>query len=191
MHDIDIRIAIREKILADYYADSNSRVVEEMGIFQGVSRIDIAVIGDSLYGYEIKSENDTLYRLNHQLQYYRQVFDYLTFVVSVKHENSIKSVLPEWCGLIVVSEQAQPDSLLLTHKIKPERNPEINSLAIAQLLWKDELLCILNNIGIKKGLSNKSKRYLWQIAADNFSIKELSELVRQFLKKRTEWRTGK
>lgn len=188
MRDIDVRTALKEKILSRYYTDGSSRVVEEMGIFQGISRIDIAVINGSLYGYEIKSESDTLYRLDSQLKYYRQVFDYLTFVVGTKHEAPITGLLPDWCGLITATPQPKLGTLKLIQKKKAKKNPETNSFAIAQLLWKDELLQILNEKGIKKGLSNKSKRDLWALAAESFSTKELSYLTRQLLKQRTEWR---
>ncbi|MBL7719457.1 MAG: MmcB family DNA repair protein [Flavipsychrobacter sp.] len=190
MRDIDVRIALKSKTLSNFLSDKNALVIEEMGLFQGLSRIDIAVVNGSLYGYEIKSESDTLYRLDSQLRYYRQVFDYLTFVVGRKHVEPIKNLLPEWCGLIVATPQNKSDILHLKQVKRPKRNPEINSIAVAQLLWKDELLYLLNERGIKKGLSSKSKRDLWQLVADKYSVKELSAITRQLLKQRLDWRVA-
>lgn len=46
-------------------------VVEELGLFHGASRVDLAVVGRSLHGYEIKSDRDSLDRLEQQAADYR------------------------------------------------------------------------------------------------------------------------
>ena len=44
----------------------NSRVVDELELLRGVVRVDVAVISDTLHGYEIKSASDNLIRLPNQ-----------------------------------------------------------------------------------------------------------------------------
>lgn len=191
MRDIDVRMVLRERNLSRYLEDDTTLVVEEMGIFQGESRIDIAVINGSLLGYEIKSNSDNLKRLESQLTHYEQVFDFLTFVVGNRHSTPIVSMLPEWCGVIEVTDKKGDGQLTLKYIRKPKRNKNINALALAQLLWKDELLSLLNNKGITKGLSSKNKEFLWDAVAMAYSLKELSLTVREVLKSRPMWRVEK
>jgi hypothetical protein len=57
--DIDIRAALRAGELARHRDDDDTIIVEEMGIYQGDFRIDIAVVNGRMTGYEIKSDKDT------------------------------------------------------------------------------------------------------------------------------------
>lgn len=189
MRDIDVRNTLKETTLSHYYANENARVVEEMGIFQGDSRIDIAVINGSLWGYEIKSETDTLYRLDSQLRQYKEVFDFLTFVVGEKHQSELMERVPAWCGIIVAKSMAA-GQVSLKHVRKPIKNTNVSNRALAELLWKDELIQLLYKKGIKKGISSKSKNELMDITANAYTVTTLSRNVRQILKQREAWRVG-
>jgi hypothetical protein len=57
------------------------RIIEELGVVHGKSRIDIAVINGLMHGYEIKSDKDTLQRLPEQMNMYNSVFNKVTLVV--------------------------------------------------------------------------------------------------------------
>lgn len=185
MHDIDVRIVLKAAKLSHFYSDNNSLVVDEMGIFEGESRIDVAVINGSLYGYEIKSDSDTLYRLESQLGYYSQVFDYLTYVVGSRHKESAMDLIPVWCGIIIAT--GTDNGVTLKEIRKPKKNKGVQALAIAQLLWKDELIDLLYTKGIR-GLSGKKKNDLQNLLVENFSLKELSQVVRKKLRSRSGWR---
>jgi hypothetical protein len=67
MRDSDVRRAVKSWLAAEYAFDDDTRIVEEMGVWSGSVRIDIAIINGSLSGYELKSDRDTLDRLPHQL----------------------------------------------------------------------------------------------------------------------------
>ena len=75
MRDLDARTAIRRQLHAAHSADPDTRIVEEMGIWSGSVRIDIAVINGELSGFELKSDRDTLERLPNQADLYSRVFD--------------------------------------------------------------------------------------------------------------------
>lgn len=186
MRDIDVRLALRERKLQKFFLDGQSRVVEEFGIFQGESRIDVAVINGSLYGYEIKSENDTLYRLQSQLSQYSLVFDYLTFVIGSKHIESASNMLPEWCG--IMEAYVRNGQLQLKELRKSRKNQNVNSIALAQLLWKDEIIALINQKGVTRGIVSKPKKELWRLLSELYPLKELSKEVRQALKLRANWR---
>src|SRR5690242_7332263 len=70
MRDIDIREALRAEIARRHNGESNTLVVEELGLCQGIARVDLAVVNGSVNGYEIKSAHDTLSRLPAQSDVY-------------------------------------------------------------------------------------------------------------------------
>src|SRR5689334_15736416 len=85
MNDLDVRTALKEKLVHEHKGPPNSVMLEEMHIPLGGARIDIAVVNGSLHGYEIKSDRDTLARLVSQIGAYTAVFDHVTLVVSERH----------------------------------------------------------------------------------------------------------
>lgn len=94
MRDFDVRGAVRTWLRA-LYAD-DSRIVEEMGVWSGSVRIELAVINGELHGFELKSERDTLARLHDQAELYNQVFDRMTLVAANRHYNNAVSKIPNW-----------------------------------------------------------------------------------------------
>lgn len=75
MRDIDVRIAVRERLREEHLGDADTRIVEEMGVWHGSVRVDIAVINGEIAAYELKSARDTLQRLPGQACLYNEVFD--------------------------------------------------------------------------------------------------------------------
>lgn len=187
MRDIDIRNKIKETHLKKYYLDNDSKVVDELSICMGEARMDIAVINGHLHGYEIKSDLDTLNRLPSQISAYSKTFDYLTIVVGKKHLEDVMEKVPDSWGIMCASNNKKGQEIKLSIVRKPKKNSNVQSLSLAQLLWKDEIVDILMEKGIKKGLS-KPKPFLWNLLVQNFTTKELSKLVREKLKIRESWR---
>ena len=85
MRDHDIRAALRAKLSRDFAGDDNTCIVEEMGVWSGSVRIDMAVINGELSGFELKSDRDTLERLPFQADLYSRVFDRVSLVVGERH----------------------------------------------------------------------------------------------------------
>jgi hypothetical protein len=49
-------------------------VLEEMGVERGLNRIDVAVVGEGLTGFELKSDFDVADRLSTQIHAFNRVF---------------------------------------------------------------------------------------------------------------------
>jgi hypothetical protein len=97
--DAEIRLALRN-LLEEKYAGWGATVLrDEMGICAGLVRVDLAVIGDELSGYEIKSDQDSLVRLPGQVAAYSRVLDRATLVVTEKHLAKATALIPTWWGL--------------------------------------------------------------------------------------------
>src|SRR5438093_602201 len=100
MNDALIRERFHKQRLWRFHASPNTLVVDELGLKHGKCRADIAVINGHLAGYEIKSDEDSLDRLEEQVEVYSAVFDRATVVVGTKHVGSIRSVVPRWWGIV-------------------------------------------------------------------------------------------
>ena len=186
--EIDIRNALRQRLIRENqrHVHSEALILDELGLCQNEVRIDMAVINGSLHGFEIKSDQDTLKRLPEQAKIYSQIFDTVTIVAPARHLEKAHDLVPKWWGLIEV-KTGKANLVLPTIRCR-SRNPEVDPYALAQLLWRQEALNILEEHGLAKGSRSKSVKILWQKLADSFSLTQLNELVRITLKNRQDWR---
>lgn len=186
MLDRDIRAKLRASYLEKYYNDEKSKVVEELPLYYGSARIDIAVINGAFHGYEIKSDRDTLDRLPDQLAIYSQIFDYITVISGPKHVPQLEEFLPNFCGLMVVEKVGKEAKIEIA--TPPQLSNERNGYMVASLLWKDEAVSLLSSLGVSRGIKTKRKDQLWTILQEMLSIEELGEKVRFILRARQDWR---
>jgi hypothetical protein len=182
MRDSDVRRAVKDWLGAEYAHDPDSYIVEEMGVWSGTVRIDLAVINGSLSGYELKSDRDTLERLPHQSDIYGHVFDYLHLVVGKRHAEDAEKLLPPWWG-IKIAVMSGNGVALLPHREASE-NPTPNPYLIAELLSKEEAVAMLDEAGLAKGWRSKPIRLIHERLAAELPLGDLKDRVRVVLKKR-------
>lgn len=185
MKDIDVRKALRRELDHLHLGDDRTLIVEEMGIWSGSVRIDVAVVNGELHGFEIKSARDTLTRLPAQQELYSQVFDRVTLVVADRHIEKSSSIVPGWWG-IMVAKDVKGD-VALSHGRAAVPNPNINPLQIARLLWRQELCDILDRYQLLKGYRGAGIEKLSQRAAGELPLATLRHDVRETLKNRSTW----
>jgi hypothetical protein len=182
MRDSDVRRATKTWLAAEYAHDDATHMVEEMGVWSGSVRIDIAIINGHLSGYELKSDRDTLERLPHQVDLYGRVFDFLYLIVGERHAEKAEKLLPDWWGIkVAVNGPARVE--LFSHR-EPSPNPSPVPYLIAELLCKEEAVGVLKTFGIDKGWRSKQIRLIHERLANELSLDELKEQVRTALKKR-------
>lgn len=186
MRDKDVRSALHKRLLVDHATDLDSTLfVDELSLC-GEVRVDVAVVNASLSGFELKSASDTLRRLPAQVEVYSRVLDYCTIVVAENHLDRAMSVLPAWWGCIVVrwdGIEASLDELAV-----PALNSSIDGYSLAQLLWRDEAIEVLEELDAVRGYRTKPRKLLWQRLAQVAEIDILRPLVRNRLKARQSWR---
>lgn len=185
LKDIDIRKPLIEKI-AKSNKGHDYRIIPEMAICDGQSRVDIAVANGNLYGYEIKSDADTLDRLPLQQEFYNKTFDKVFIVVGTKYQSVIENYIPDWWGVYVASYNKN-QSIVFKQKRRGRKNQSICAESLLELLWKEEIEELLKIHGFR-GLSGKNRRILRQLAADNLSISVIRDYTRETLKQRKDWR---
>ena len=185
MRDGDIRHELDALLHQRHADDPDTLIRHEMGICGGKRRIDVALLNGEISGYEIKSDEDSLFRLLGQAAAYGQVFDRVTLVTTPRHLDKSTDLLPLWWG-IMVAQQEQGHVVLDTVR-EPGINAELDPFALSQLLWREEALEALKVRGMSGGLSKKARHYVWLALAQAVGIEELRDLVRERVKARPEW----
>lgn len=144
--------------------------------------MDVAVVGDRLRGYEIKSDSDTVKRLPNQAKYYNEAFDEMTLVVGEKLQHKATALIPEWWAVTVVSYAAGAASF---HDLRPgAANPVLKPLMLARYLWKAESLSILEKHGLVKGFRSARSYILQKRVASELPVDTLRQELLACLKAR-------
>jgi hypothetical protein len=189
MRDRDIRSALHAHLWAEHHDDRATLILDELGLCQGAVRADVAVINGSLAGFEIKSDRDTLARLPNQVEVYGRVFDYVTLIVGPKHAATIGKAVPAFWGIVVATED---DGVLHLRSLQSaKRNRNVDALAVARLLWRDEALALLAHHDLDTGLRSKPRRRLWAALVAGLRADELAAAVRETLRAREGWRSDR
>jgi hypothetical protein len=173
-HDAEVRPLLRER-LAELHP--GALVIDELGLDYGGARVDLAVVGDALHGYEIKAEADTLSRLRVQAEMYGHVLDTVTLVAAPKHLDKAAPMLPSWWGLWAIADGG----------FREERpaapNQGISPHRVAMLLWRNEMRT-LAEARTRRGLSRANKTALRHLLSETLTTDEIREVVRGALRAR-------
>jgi hypothetical protein len=186
MRDADLRQAVRLALEDEHSRDAETLIVEEMGIWAGSVRIDLAVINGEMHGYELKSARDTLQRLPSQAELYSQVFDRVTLVCAEKHVGAAQSLVPEWWGVSTAALSREGEPPRVTHVRSAEENPTPNALQVARLLWRTEAMNVLTRYGLARGYRTKPHEAIANRIATELSVSILKGEVRSALKRRRQ-----
>lgn len=186
-NDLEIRTALHRKKLQHHRDEPNTIVVDELGLVHASARIDIAVINGCIHGYEIKSGVDKLDRLYGQIELYKSCLEKLTVVCAGKHTAEIRSVIPEWCGLMIARKGRRGGIDFMTLR-KATKNPEVDKSKLAHLLWRPEVIELLVRLNAPRALTRKSRVEMYDVVAEAMSVTEITAYVRECLIKRQTWR---
>jgi hypothetical protein len=101
--DYVYRSAIIRKILLGRHSLNTATLLNE--VRAGSCKADVVVLNGTSTAYEIKSERDSLARLQNQISNYRQVFATVNVVVSKSHLSEVLQSTPEDVGVITLSKR--------------------------------------------------------------------------------------
>lgn len=187
LRDIDIRKALDKRIRVKLGPDALIR--HELTV--GDRRMDVAALTDRFLGWEIKSDVDTLDRLDGQAVGYGFVFDHVTLVTTPKYAAKSLPLIPDWWE--VITAEADPtaaDGILFRGVRQGRRNEDVTTFGLAELLWRDEALALLREKGLGRGLSKLSRHHLHARLAAQLAVDELREEVLAILRGRDNWTGG-
>lgn len=157
-------------------------VQEELRLERGISRIDVAVIGKSLVGYEIKSDADTFARFSNQIHSYNRVFDEIHLVCGPRHLEAATKVVPSWWGICVAERDI--DAVVRIKCVRMAKtNVKQNSFSLASMLWREEALALIEGQSAKLP-ARASAHVLWEHIASSFPLESIKAQVADILLKR-------
>ncbi|MCR5790638.1 MAG: sce7726 family protein [Lachnospiraceae bacterium] len=168
LNDPAMREILFETIECRYEAAHEPvRVFEELVI--GKSRADaIIVTGDEILGFEIKSDRDSLNRLETQVRNYERFCDYCYIVTGLHYIDRIEEHVPEHWGIydILKDEEGQLHIELFREALRdPKERPAVKLKNQMNLLWRSELMNIVRRYHIR-GYSSRNKHKLRDLIVD-------------------------
>jgi len=173
---------IKYHFIKNYLNRSDEVSTFEMNV--GSSRLDIGRINGKSHAYEIKTELDSLDKLDKQLQDYSKVFDFIHVVAHVKHLNKVIEQVPEQCGII--SFRNDKGKWKFYTRRKATQNTAIDPAVQLQCLTSKELDQLIRHSGYKEspvGRSNKEDFILHKLDAE-----KINHLFKNLIKKRFQKR---
>lgn len=186
--DSDIRSALRKKLRSTHAAEPESAIIDELSLSQGRARVDLAVVNGSLSGYEIKSDRDTLARLPGQRAVYELCFNTMTIVVGATHISECMETLPEWWGVWEATRLPDAEIIFLERR-RAASNHGVSLAAVVQLLWRNELVSVLQDRGIEVRAKH-TRRELWKVLVGLVEQSELFKIISERLRARGDWRSA-
>ena len=180
--DAEIRRALRLRLSNGYAKQADTVVIEEFGICRGQGRIDLVVVNSRFHGYEIKSDRDSLRRLDSQVDLYSKVLDRATIVVGDRHLSATLGIVPQWWGVLLF--QSGPKGTRFRVVRRARNNPRIDPRSLVELLWLDESIALLDQRAAARGVRGKPRRIVWDRVCEHFQVQEIAAKVRDQLKAR-------
>lgn len=162
-------------------------VVEELGILHGAGRVDVAFVGRSIHGYEIKSDDDGLARLDRQIALYRRALPRASVVATEKHLNHVKAKVPRCFGLL--RAVGGPRGGVRIQRVRrARRNAELEPFALAHLLWHGEAVSLLVELGHPQTVRHWPRRDLYLSLCAELSVGKLVKAISSVMATRADWR---
>jgi len=178
MNDNQLRAATMRKVIPKYLRHPDSMVIQEMNLRHAAARIDIAVVGDTLHGFELKSDADTLDRLPDQARVYSAVFDRMTLIVGYAHAYEALQLIPSWWG-VKLAHVGPRGAIHISDARSGRNNPSMDPIAVASLLLRPEALGVLEDLGKADGFRSKPASVIYRSVARWMSPDEVCRRVRQ------------
>jgi hypothetical protein len=178
--DPDIRSVLMRELNRHFPDPAHDLILEEFGC-KG-ARIDVAVVNGFMHGFEIKSDSDSLARLDGQVEQYSRIFDFMTLICGRKLVSAASDAIPKWWGLQLA--RMEDGEVKLEEIWKPKQNPSQDKMALVRMLWKDEALQCLRRNEIKGVTSKHSAEEVWNHAAEKLELRTIVNEVRLAIKAR-------
>lgn len=168
--EAEVRQSLRADVLA--CAPPSTEAIFEFWVPQSNERADVAVIGTTMDGFEIKTERDSLKRLARQADAYTRVFDRCHAVLAHRHVAGALEILPPWWGVQVID-----DDLTFTTLRLAEANDSVDPETIVRLLWRDEAYAVLCELGMPP--DPRAGRFrMWEMILALLDVEGLKQIVR-------------
>lgn len=101
----DLKALVIKHLINEKLLTPNDTIINELNLGDFSRRVDLAVIrNNKIYAYEIKSEGDSLARLNAQVKKYLEYFDKVTVITAPRHTLRATQMTPDNVGIWEISD---------------------------------------------------------------------------------------
>lgn len=155
MTEQEIKTLVRNKLSTSIHGEGAAFVLE-LFIDSFARRADLVMANGKLSAYEIKSDRDSLHRLEGQIETYLRLFEEFTIVCAEKHLDGVLKLAPEGVGIWALKRGGE------LHVIKRARSiPQKSRESWLSFLSVDELRllmrsCDLTSTGDRQKLLNQA-----------------------------------
>lgn len=181
MNELEIKTLLQAKLAASQHGQG-AAFVSELFIDAFARRADLVMANGKLSAFEIKSDRDTLDRLDGQLETYLRLFEQVTVVCAERHQAGVEERVPDGVGVWVL---AVDGSLKILRRAKTHKQPSHQTWL--SFLPVDEL----RNLLAEHGLQRTGTRDVLVTRASGIAIKHVRQYVLDFFKNRREERIAR
>jgi len=141
-HEYIYKAALTHKILLGKHSLQTASMINEFRV--GGCKADVAILNGTATVYEVKSERDSLTRLERQIAAYATVFAKVYVIAAESHIRAVTSTVPDFVGVLCLNSRHQI-STLRDAANQPERT---SPGAIFNSIRMEEARMILSSFGV-------------------------------------------
>ena len=141
-HEYIYRAALTHKILLGVHSLQTASMMNEFRV--GECKADVAILNGTATVYEIKSERDSLNRLERQIAAYSTVFAKVYVIAAEGHVHAVERTVPDFVGIMQLNRRHHI-STLREALDQPERT---SPSAIFDSIRTAEARMILSSLGV-------------------------------------------
>ena len=104
-HEYIYKAALTHKILLGKHSLQTASMLNEFRV--GECKADLAILNGTSTVYEVKSERDSLNRLERQVAAYAKVFARVYVIAAEDHVDAVKGSVPEDVGILLLNSRHQ------------------------------------------------------------------------------------
>lgn len=174
---------IANKRLLHRYHSSSATLLSELRV--GASKADIVILNGTSSVYEIKTELDSLDRLNSQIESYKQIFDQIFVVTFAGKIDELLSWLPSNIGILELTKK----NVFRLHRKAVSNIAHVNPSLIFDVFRKDEYIDILKSyfkLDITNMPNTKVRGYAKSIFA-KLEAEKAHQIMVKYLKRRSRF----
>jgi hypothetical protein len=141
-HEYIYKAALTHKILLGKHSLHTASMINEFRV--GECKADVAILNGTATVYEIKSERDSLARLERQIRAYGRVFAKVYVIASESHIRAVLDTVPSSVGILCLNRRHQISALREALDQPEQTSPE----AIFDSIRTEEARLILSSYAI-------------------------------------------
>lgn len=142
-HEYIYKNAIAEKILLGKHNLNTAFMLMEFCVDDCIA--DAVVLNGTSHVYEIKSDMDSLERLDRQIAAYLKMFDFITIITTERFYNAVDSRAPKGVGIMVLADGKYQFRRKEYRRDALSNKSNVDPLVIFNSLQKREYLKIIKN----------------------------------------------